>query len=422
MDRRIEGKRVGRRGKAVILAAVSLAAVSSVYVLGAGQSSGQTQKLALDSLATGKVARGNFEETLSVRGTLNAKTTIYLDAIAGGIVEEKLVEKGTYVRKGDPLLQLSNTNLKLEVISREAQIAEQLNFLRNNQLLTETSRLKLRSDILSNQNHIAHLEQKIERAKPLVERQLLPKTQLIELEQDLGYYRNRNRIALERQTQEEAIRAKQLAQLEDSAAMLQRMLDESRKVLEDLTVRAPVDGYLSELSAELGESKTPGTRLGRIDVPGSFKVLASLDEYYLNQISVGMPAHVLSEGRRRAARVTRIDSRVTNGKFTVDVDLPAELSGASSGMKLGQSLDLEITLGAGRRDALIVERGAFVNDTGGNWIFVLTDEGSKAVRRPIKLGRRNKDYYEVLSGLQAGEVVITSSYSAFDKADTLYFN
>lgn len=422
MDRRIERKGLGRRGKIAVLAIIALVVAGCVYALTGGGSFGQSQKLARASLTTSKVVRGNFQHVLSVRGTLNSRTTIYLDAIAGGIVEQKLLEKGAFVKKGQPLLQLSNTSLKLEVISREAQIAEQLNFLRNNQLLAETTRLQLRSDILTNQNQIAHLEQQIERVKPLVERGLLPRTQLTELNLDLGYYRNRNRIAVERQTQEEAIRSKQLAQLENSANALQRMLDESRKVLDDLTVRAPVDGYLSELNAELGESKTPGTRLGRIDVPGSFKVLAALDEYYLNQVSPGMAAHIVTDGQKHATQVAKIDPRVNNGKFMVEIDVPAGLSSVDSGMKLGQSLDVELTLGAGRANALLVERGAFVNDTGGNWVFVLTRDQERAERRAIRLGRRNKDYYEVLSGLEPGEIVVTSSYGAFDKAETLDLN
>lgn len=421
MDKRIERKRLAPKLRAAIALVMASGVGVTLYAFSSTDFARQTQKISSRSVTTSKVIRGDFSESLSVRGVATARQTVYLDAIAGGVIDEKIVEAGTAVTKGQPLLRLSNTSLQLEVISREAQISEQQNFLRNNQLLAETSRLQLRTDILANRNQLEHLSRKVEQARPLVLQGLLPKTQLAELEEDLTYYKNRNRIALERQEQEERIRAEQLAQLRESATMLERSLAETRKVLDNLIVRAPVDGVLTELSVELGESKAPGSRLGRIDVAGGLKIVAELDEYYLSRIRLGMQATIIVDSERIQAQISKIDSRVNEGKFSAEINLPDE-SGAARFMGLGQSVDVDIMLSAGSKDSLMVERGAFMNDTGGNWIFVVAEEGTEAVRRPIKLGARNKDYNEVVSGLRAGETVITSSYATFDKAEKLYLN
>jgi HlyD family secretion protein len=398
-----------------VAASVVVAALLS-YAVFSGSSGGQNQNVAKSSVTISKATVGKFDESVAARGTITPKTTIYLDAIVGGIVEEKLVERGSFVKKSQPLLRLSNTNLQLEVISREAQIAEQINMLRNNQLLAENSRLQLRSDILQNKNEIARLEAQLVQTRPLVENHLLPKKDLQDVERETNYYIEKNAIALERQKQEEAIRGKQKSQLETSAAMLQQNLDESRKVLDNLLVRAPFDGYLSELDAEIGESKSPGSRLGRIDVPGSFKVVASIDEYYRNRIGVNLPAVILWDGTRKTVAVSRVDRKVTEGKFTVEVDLP----GTFTNTTFGQTVDMEFVLARGTAPSIMIARGAFLNDTGGNWVFVVSADGKTATRRPIRLGSSNREYFQVERGVAPGESVITSSYGAFDKADTLH--
>lgn len=422
MDKRIEKKPLLGRNRNKILAAIAVVVVFFIYGITTGTSvGGQTQKLSANTLTTAKVKQGRFDETLSVRGVLGSRTTIYLDAIAGGIVEEKVVQPGVFVEKDQLLLRLANTNLQLEVISREAQIAEQINFVRNNQLLAENSRLQLRSDILENDNEVAHLRDKISRTEPLANKGLVARSELVALQQDLRYYVELNQIARERQRQEDAIRARQLAQMQESLAVLKKSLSESRRVLENLNVRAPAAGFLSQLNVELGESKTPGTRLGQIDVPGNYKVTAALDEYYLNRVSIGQPAILTINGKRLTATISKIDGRVDGGKFQVDVDLPEE-SGRNGEIKVGQGIDVDFVLGAGSDQALMIPRGAFINDTGGNWIFVLSPDGRSAERRTIKLGQRNKDFIRIVSGLKANEVVVVSSYSAFDKADNLILN
>ncbi|WP_211371818.1 efflux RND transporter periplasmic adaptor subunit [Marilutibacter maris] len=423
MDKQIEKKRLllGLSRNRMLAASGVVAALLVLGVSVGNRAGGQEQKLSARTLTTATVREGRFDETLSVRGTLGSRMTIYLDTIAGGFVEEKFVQPGVFVEKGQPLVRLANTNLQLDVISREAQIAEQINFQRNNQLLAENSRLQLRTDILDNENRAAHIRDKIARLKPLVEQALVASREMTELEEDLRYYTERNRIARERQRQEEAIRARQEVQMRDSIAVLEKNLAESRRVLDQLTVKAPEAGFLSQFDVELGESKTPGTRLGQIDVPGSYRVVAALDEYYLNRVSIGLPAILTINGKRVEASVSKIDGRVEAGKFQVDVDLPEEF-GSDGEIKVGQGIDIDFVLGAGSDKALMIPRGAFLTDTGGNWIFVLDKDGDGAERRSIKLGERNKDDVQVVSGLEAGEVVIVSSYSAFDKADNLILN
>ena len=199
--------------------------------------------------------------------------------------------------------------------------------------------------------------------------------------------------------------------------MLQGNLIFARNNLDNLLIRAPVSGYLSELNIELGESKDRGSRLGQIDVDDGFKLVVNVDEYYLNQIALKMRGAINIQGENIALTVTKIDSRVRQSQFQIELDLPKKLAQ----LKRGQSLELQLTLSQGDNNALLLKRGAFSRQTGGHWVFVLSDDGSTASRRLIKLGKQNQDYYQVLSGLNAGDKVVTSNYSAFSTADTIYF-
>lgn len=419
MDKRIE-KTWKKRWINALKMALLVGGVSIVlYTFFASNSSSHNLDIATRNIKISQAIRGEFEDSLSVRGTVRPKTTIYLDAVVGGRVEEKLVEEGQYVEQGQPLVRLSNASLQLDVISREAQISEQLNSLRNAQMQAETTRFDLRRNLMETENQIAHLERKIGQTKQLVDLGLVPQADLEELQQELKYYREGQQLALDRQEQENKIRALQLEQLKESAVKLKENLDFARANLENLVARAPRSGYLSELDIELGESKSAGAHLGQIDIPGQFKVTAALDEYYLNKVSLGMPARVRFNGRVLEAAITKIDSRVNNSEFIVEVDLPDEVNQMEAEIKRGQSLDLEIVMGGTPSDSIMIERGGFARETGGNWIFVVSQDGRTAQRREIKLGKKNKDYYQVLEGLDVGERVIVSSYSTFDKADVL---
>ena len=417
MDKKIERSFTQKYLKKFTLAALALGVAAAAYGFTQSSDTGRSQHIDRSSLTVSTVKQGAFKDALSLRGQVVPKTSIYLDTIAGGQVEERLVEQGEYVEKGQPLVRLSNTNLQLDVMSREAQVTEQLNFLRNTQMTMETSRLNLRRDLLEIELKITHLTRRLKQTKPLVKSGVLAQEQLAELEEDLNYYQARKELTLERQKQENSIREVQVAQLSDSAKMLEKNLQFARRNLDNLLIKAPVSGYLSELDVEIGESKNSGARLGQIDIPNEYKLVVRLDEFYLNQVQRDMTVMIELESGTVNAKVSKIDSRVQQSQFQIEVDLPSN----TKSIKRGQSIDIELMLGGDKNNALLLKRGAFFTNSGGNWVYVIDPNGDKALRRDIRLGKKNQHYFEVLEGLNAGDRVITSSYSNFDKAQQLQF-
>ncbi|NNG42489.1 efflux RND transporter periplasmic adaptor subunit [Pseudoalteromonas sp. NEC-BIFX-2020_002] len=417
MDKKIERSFTQKYLKKFTFAALTLGVAAAAYGFTQSSDTGRSQNIERSSLTVSTVKQGAFKDALSLRGQVVPKTSIYLDTIAGGQVEERLIEQGEFVEKGQPLVRLSNTNLQLDVMSREAQVTEQLNFLRNTQMTMETSRLNLRRDLLEIELKITHLTRRLKQTKPLVKSGVLAQEQLAELEEDLNYYQARKELTLERQKQENSIREVQVAQLSDSAKMLEKNLQFARRNLDNLLVKAPVSGYLSELDVEIGESKSSGARLGQIDIPNEYKLVVRLDEFYLNQVQRDMAVMIELDDGEITAKVSKIDSRVQQSQFQIEVDLPS----ATKSIKRGQSIDLELMLGNNKNNALLLNRGAFFTNSGGNWAYVIEQGSDRAVRRDIRLGKKNQHYFEVLEGLNAGDQVITSSYSNFEKAQQLQF-
>jgi len=415
MDKKLQQSKYKKLLKTVAALSIFVGITTAFLTFINQNSDKHSQRISAKSVIASEVISGHFADKLRLRGSISPQSTIYLDAIAGGRVEERLVEQGQYVVKDQPLVRLSNVSLQLDVMSREAQVTEQLNFLRNTQMTMTTNRLNLRRDLLEIDLKISHLNRKIKQTEPLVISGVLAKDKLESLQLDLNYFQQRKILTSERQNQEEKIRQVQVKQLEESAKMLQENLFFARKNLDNLLIRAPVSGYLSELNVELGESKNRGARLGQIDIPERFKLIANIDEYYLNQISLNMTAYVQFNGEPIEISINKIDSRVKQSQFTIELNLPHNLES----IKRGQSVDVDLLLSQGVENSLLLERGAFVSNTGGNWAFVLSDDGSTAERRLISLGKKNKNYYQVLDGLSVGEKVITSNYSAFDKADII---
>ncbi|AQP99749.1 efflux transporter periplasmic adaptor subunit [Pseudoalteromonas aliena] len=417
MDKKIERSFTQKYFKKFIFATMALGVAAAAYGFTQTSDTGRSQHVERSSLTISTVKQGAFKDALSLRGQVVPKTSIYLDTIAGGQVEERLVEQGEFVEAGQPLVRLSNTNLQLDVMGREAQVTEQLNFLRNTQMNMETSRLNLRRDLLEIELKITHLTRRLKQTKPLVKSGVLAQDKLAELEEDLSYYHARKELTLERQKQEKSIREVQVAQLSDSAKMLEKNLQFARRNLDNLLVKAPVSGYLSELDVEIGESKSSGARLGQIDIPNEYKLVVRLDEFYLNQVQRDMAVMIELDDDAITAKVSKIDSRVQQSQFQIEVDLPSN----TKSIKRGQSIDLELMLGNNKNDALLLNRGAFFTNSGGNWVYVIEQGSDKALRRDIRLGKKNQHYFEVLEGLKAGDQVITSSYSNFEKAQQLQF-
>ncbi len=415
MDKQIQQSKYNKLAKAsVILISVCILLICA-WLVTVKRGEGKVQNVMANTITSEEVVTGHFADKLRLRGSVSPQLTIYLDAIAGGRIEEKLVEQGQYVVEGQPLIRLSNVSLQLDVMSREAQVTEQLNFLRNTQMAMTTNRLNLRRDLLEIELKIAHLKRKIKQFEPLVKQGVLAKDKLEGVELDLIYYQQRQALTTQRQQQEEDIRQVQVKQLEESAEMLQKNLLFARNNLNNLLIKAPVSGYLSELNVELGESKSQGVRLGQIDIPKKFKLMVNVDEYYLNQIALAMDAQLFINGETVDIKVTKIDSRVRQAQFRIEFTLPMNIDH----IKRGQSLELDLMLSEGTKNSLLVKRGAFVNSTGGNWAFVLNGDGTSAERRLIKLGKKNQNYLQILEGLTAGERVITSNYNAFNQADII---
>lgn len=379
--------------------------------------------LPLSSLQTARVRSENFSENLQLRGVVLPQQTVFLDAIEGGRVEQRLAEPGTYVEVGQPLVQLTNTGLQLDFISREAQISEQLSFLRTTELAMATTELDLKQQVLDASHAIRQLERQINYSQPLVERGVLAKEQLRTLQEDLVFQREKLQLSKQRQQQQLTVQQVQKKQLQDSVAMLSKNIEFARQQLQNLLVRAPVSGYLSEFQVEPGESKAPGSRLGQIDIPGRFKLQAQVDEFYLSRIQPGMTASMSANSAQGNAgtpaevlQISRIDSRVVNNQFSVELLLPEHFQG-----KRGQTLLFDLLLEQSASQSLVLPRGAYLADGAGQFVYVLDDSG-KAERRAVQLGRQSSHSVEIRSGVVAGENVIISSYRDFRQADQLQFN
>ncbi|NQZ05576.1 MAG: HlyD family efflux transporter periplasmic adaptor subunit [Algicola sp.] len=415
MDKKITGQSRFNKLKIGVSLGVFFLIVFTVYGVSQSNSIGRSHKVNLDSLTISSVNQGTFVDALSLRGQVVPKSTVYLDSIAGGQVEQRFVEQGEFVEKGQPLVRLNNTNLQLDVMSREAQFTEQLNFLRNTQMNMETNRLNLRRDLLEIELKIKHLQRRQKQTESLVAKGLLAKDKLAEIIDDLTYYLARRALTIERQKQENSIRKVQVEQLEDSAKMLEKNLMFARKNLDNLLIKAPVSGILSEFNVEIGESKSRGARLGQIDISDEYKLVMRMDEFYLNQVQTDMTVSVKHADATVIAAVSKIDSRVNQSQFLIEVDLPSTIKG----IKRGQSIDVDLMLADVKDKAILLNRGAFFSTSGGHWVFVVAKNGEFATRRSIRLGKKNQHYFEVLSGLEKGEQVITSSYKNFDQAQQL---
>jgi HlyD family secretion protein len=415
MDRKVE-RRPLAHWKLIAIAAAGIALAILVFTL-LRQSRINTYAIDADRVTISAVRTGTFLDFVPVRASVTPLTTVYLDAIEGGRVEKLFLEEGSFVEKDQPILELSNSALQLDVIAREAEVTEQMNNLRNTQLAMEQNRLSLKSTLVEVDYQIVRLEKLARDRKALVERGLIARKDYEDTVDELEYYRNRGGVTLESQQQDEQMRRSQIDSLKTGVAQLQKNLVIARKNLEYLTLRAPISGKLTALKAELGESKQRGERLGQIDNLDRFKLTAHVDEFYLPRMSPGQPAAFTLDRQEYALKVTKVFSEVRDGQFEVEL---AFTGAPPANLRRGQTFEVRVGLGDSSQ-ALLLSRGAFAQETGGHWAFVLDASGDFAERQPVRLGRRNPEYFEVLEGLRAGDRVITSSYGAFANRDRIEF-
>ncbi len=407
MDIRIPPKKINRT-KILIAFGVIIFISYAVYI---SMSLGGKSILHIDTerIIISTVKTGAFQENIPVNGNVMPITTIYLDALEGGRVEEIFVEDGVVMEKGQPILRLSNSDLELNLLNQETAV---YNLLTQMQISENVAR--------ENTINKLHRKTEVENAfiearrmyllhKSLFEEKAIGSQEFIETKNNYRYQQQRLELALEVLKQDSLARTLGKNQSKSSYMRTQNALALMRKKVGDLIVRAPVNGQLTSLDAQIGQSKNKGERLGQVDVLSGFKVRADIDENYISRIHTGQQATFLLDGKTYSLIIKKVYTQVTNGRFQVDMHFPSEIPGA---IRRGQSLRIRLAL-SNEKKAVLIPRGSFFQKTGGNWIFKLTEDGKSAYRIDIQIGSQNTAYYEVLGGLQPGDKVITSNYNDY---------
>ena len=400
------------------MAGIAAAVLAGVYLVGTmvlDAQGGRSFKIDKSRVVISAVSEGTFEDFIPVRGRVTPLKTLFLDAIEGGRVERILVEDGTTLKQGDLIVELSNSNLQVSFTANETRVTEQLNNMRSQELQLEQNRLQHKRNLVDFNYQIKRLTRQVQRERELVKTNAIPQRQLDDSEDDLEYNINRRELTLESQATDARLQESQLQFLRDAAARLETSLVVARKNLDALNVRAPVDGKLSGFNVEIGQNIPRGNRLGQIDDPDNYKLRANIDEFYLGRVDLGQSATFERGGQSYAMRIAKIYPQVNNGQFEVDFIFDGAQPG---GIRRGQTIQTRLTLGDATK-AKLVPNGAFFQDTGGNWVFVVTEDGTQAVKRNVRLGRRNARFIEVLDGLEIGERIVTSPYTSFVEMDRL---
>ena len=386
----------------------AIAVIAAIWLLhGLGAS---TYRVPADQLTLGTVTRGKFEDYIAVRATVAPLTTFYLTTEQGGSVQQVLAEDGATVKAGQPLIVLSNTALRLQVASREADISSQINAIESTKLQLEDTRFKYQSELLDIAHQLAVLKSDLARDKILLDGNAIAPMLYAQEQEQYRYELKLRDATIVSRNAEQRLRTTQLAQLGKTLAWLKDNIATARASLDALTIAAPTAGQLTALDAKVGQSKVAGAVLGQVDSLDRFKLTADVDEFYLGRIALGQTALFSVGDRDFQATVVKIYPQVSDGTFKVDLHFNGP---APEGITVGQAIDTKLELG-GAATALMLPNGPFYQDTGGQWAFVLTPDGKYATRRRIELGRRNPDHVEVLDGLEPGERVIVSSYQGFE--------
>jgi HlyD family secretion protein len=412
MDRKIDKKfwtlkRVGTYGGISVLVVF----VAYQFIFADRRSKLKIEK---DKITISDVQRGEFKEFIPQTGIVAPARTVYLDAIEGGNIKRIVRESGAMVKAGDVILELTNLSRELAVLQQESQLIESINKSRDSRLNIKKNDVDQRTNLAQIDNQLAILEPKYKRQKMLYEKHLIAKQDLEQAEADYKMNMERRRITYEFYQNDSLNNIQQLRDLEFSQHRMSLNLEGIGKILDNLVIKAPIDGQLSTPHWEVGQAVTLGQRMGQVDIVGIYKVRVPIDELYLPKISVGLPSTTSFNNKDYRLVITYIYPNIVNGRFEVDMNFDGE---TPLGIRVGQSLRLRIELGQASEE-LLLPVGGFYKDTGGNWVFVLTSD-NKAVRRDIKLGRKNTENFEVLEGLKPGDKVITSSYENFGNNEVL---
>jgi HlyD family secretion protein len=413
MDIPIEKKRFTtskliKIGLAILLVALIL----YVILFSSGNSKLNVEK---ERLSINSAQMGVFQENIPVNGVVLPITTIYLDAIEGGRVEEKYVEDGAIMKKGEPILRLSNTDLELSLVNQETSVYNLLTQMQISQNAARQNTINKLNQFTDVENSLIEAKRVYDLNKKLYDKGVIAGQDFIKSENDYNYQKERVQLANQILKQDSVATKQELNQVQSSYQRTQNALELMRRKVADLVVKAPVDGQLTSLDAEIGQSKNKGERLGQIDVLSGFKVRVDIDEHYISRIYTGQRGSFTFNNKQYFLVIKKVYTQVTNGRFQVDMEFEDEVP---DGIRRGQTLQIRVALSE-EKQALLIPKGGFFQQTGGNWIFKVSEDGQSAYRADISLGSQNTEYYEVLSGLNAGDKVITSSYDNYGNIQEL---
>lgn len=374
-----------------------------------------TYKVEKDKLIIETVTEDQFNDYITVPGTVEPITTIFLDAQEGGRVEQKLIEEGSMVKKGEVILKLSNPDLYLNILNSESMLAEKENFLRQTQLAMEQERVQIKRELVSLKYDIERKNRNFNQNEILIKDSLISREEYIRSKEDLDMAIQSEELYIERFKQDSAFRSVNVETTQNDLLNMRKNLDMVKERVRNLDVTAPVDGELGLLSPEIGQNINRGENMGQINVLTSYKVTAQIDEHYIDRVRTQLDGTLERQGSKFNLTVRRVYPEVRNGTFKIDMIFPDSMP---NNIRTGQTYYISLQLGQ-PKVSVLVPIGGFFQETGGQWIFVLDPSESFATRRNITIGRKNPRYYEVLEGLKPGEKVIVSGYETFGKNEKL---
>ena len=418
MDKIIEKKtgwRVAFTKKALPWWLGALLLVFVIYLI--ARPNNKTLRVDKDTVTISSAVKGEFNDYIRISGRVQPMTTIQLSPQEGGIVEKILIEEGSPVKAGDAILILNNDNLDLQILNSEAELAEKENILRNTQIQMEQQKLDVRQNVLEYGTNVERLRRAYEQQKALYEDKLIAKEDYLKAEEDYKLAKQKYDLMAERSKQDSLYRGTQIDRMEESLENMQLNMSMIRRRKSNLIVKAPIDGELGLLDVVLGQSIASGTKIGQINSVGTYKVEAQIDEHYIDRVVDGLEATFERQGETYSTVIRKVYPEVRDGKFKADFKFDGE---QPDNIRSGQTYYLNLQLGQ-PEEAVIIPRGTFYQKTGGKWIYVVNKDGNKAVKREIRIGRQNPQYYEVLEGLEPGERVITSGYDTYGDSDVLVF-
>lgn len=395
---------------AFITAVLLLISASFYFTRGGSKLNVESERLSI-----AEVKEGVFKEFIPVNGVILPMTSIYLDALEGGIVEEIFVEDGAVMKKGQPILRLANTDLQLSLVNQETQV---YNLITQMQIAKNAAQ----QNTITNLNQMTDVENQLKEAervyllnKKLYESKAIGRQEYEQSKNNYDYQVAKRNLALQTIEQDKESASQQLQQAQQSYKGSQYALQVMRKKVNDLIVRAPIDGQLTSLDAEVGQNKGKGERLGQLDVLEGYKVRVDVDEHYISRIYTGLRGTALIAGKTYSLEIKKVFTQVTSGRFQVDMEF---IDQKPDGIRRGQTIQIRLAL-SDETNGLLIPRGGFYHQTGGSWIFKVSEDGSQAYKVDIQLGRQNPEFYEVISGLRAGDKVITNSYDSYGNVDEL---